>query len=125
MNLDNIDGKSLVEIFGEYCMERKSVSCNDGFKKAINIKTLNISQDSFSGQLETGSYGYSSKIKRVTTSEVTNQKTEEEAEMIPLFFHGIVLSDSYKALIALEKFRTFGCKTILEDGINQFLKEKI
>jgi hypothetical protein len=124
LNLDNIGGKSLIRVFDEYCTERKNISCNDGLKKAINIKTINTTANSFSGQLEMGNYGYSSHIKEISTSEITHKKTKEEAEMIPLFFHGVVPNDAYKALIALEKFRSFGCKTILEDDLNQFFREK-
>ncbi|MBN1042775.1 hypothetical protein DVW07_11975 [Clostridium botulinum] len=124
INLDNISGKTLVEVFNDYCSERKNISRNDGLKKAINIKTININKNSFSGQLETGKYGYSSKIKEVTTSIITHEKTDKEAEMIPLFFNGVVPDNAYKALVALEKFRTFGCKTILENDLNKFLEEK-
>ena len=123
INLDNINGKSLIDMVNEYCENRKNISCNTELKKAINIKDFKIVDDTFHGQLETGSYGYSSKIKSITTSEITHSKTIGEADMVPLFFYASIPKDSYKGLIALERFRVFGCKTVLENDLNQFLKD--
>lgn len=123
-NLDNIDGKSLVELFIEYCNEREKVSCNNNNNKAINIKKVEKNSNYVYGQIEYGTYGYSSEIKQIRTGQITHSKTIEEVDMVPLFFQAYVPNDAFKALIALEKFKTYGCKTILEDDINNFFAER-
>ncbi|MBW9146845.1 hypothetical protein K2F40_14760 [Clostridium sp. CM028] len=123
VNLDNVNGKPFINVFNDYCLSRKNISCNEELGKAINIKNLTIDDDIFHGQLETGNYGYSSEIKSISTSKTTHKKTIEEADMMPLFFYACIPKDAYKGLFALEKFRTFGCKTIFENDLNQFFED--
>ncbi|HBI7032838.1 TPA: hypothetical protein K8N22_000787 [Clostridium perfringens] len=122
-NLDNIEGRTFMEIFKDYCDTRRFISCNKGIQKAASIKRIDIENENFSGLIECGNYGYSSEIKSIETSRTTHLKTNSEVEMIPFFFSGKIPKDSYKGLIALEKFKTFGCKTVLEDDFNKFLHE--
>ncbi|ELC8348208.1 hypothetical protein AB8J26_001926 [Clostridium perfringens] len=122
-NLDNIEGKTFTEIFEDYCNSRNLISCNKGIQKAVSIKMIEIQNEMFSGLIECGNYGYCSEIKSIKTSETTHLKTNDEVEMIPFFFGGKIPKDSYKGLIALEKFKTFGCKTVLENDLNKFFSE--
>ncbi|MCB2362257.1 hypothetical protein [Clostridium estertheticum] len=123
VNLDNVNGKPFIDVFNEYCLSRENISCNEELEKAINIKSVTIDDDIFHGQLETGNYGYSSEIKSISTSKTTHTKTIGEADMMPLFFYACIPKNAYKGLIAFEKFRTFGCKTVFEDDLNQFFED--
>ncbi|KOA94882.1 hypothetical protein ADU76_02465 (plasmid) [Clostridium botulinum] len=124
LNLNKDKGFSLISLLNEYCEDRKLISCDEKLKRAINIEKINIHEVSFHGRLETGSYGYSSNIKDVSSSELIHKKTNGEVEMINLFFQGYVPKDAYKGLLSLERFRGHGCKTVLEDDLNKFLEEK-
>ncbi|MGU8996740.1 hypothetical protein ACV3ZD_03610 [Clostridium perfringens] len=117
---------SLLKTLEGYFNDRKSIACDSDSNKAINTKKIKIDIESgdIYGLLETGNYGFSSSIKKIKTGELTHSKMSDEADMIPLFFNAVIKKDAYKAIISLEKFKTYGCKTILETDINQYLLQK-
>lgn len=123
LNLNNIEGKTFSNIFLEYCEARKNISQNKELKKVINIKSVGVTDKIIHGEIETGNYGYTSSIKKISTSEVSHEKEIDEADMVPLFFCSFIPEDSYKGIMCLERFRTFGTKTILEEDFNLYLDE--
>lgn len=122
-SLDNIEGKSFLQLFNDYCNDRSKIYCHSYVSKAICVNELNIINNEFNGWSEIGDYGYSSKIKSIATGQVTHMKADDEAEMLRMFFSGIIPSGAYKGLIALEKFKTIGFKTILQDDFNAYLQQ--
>lgn len=75
------------------------------------------------GILETGSYGYSSKIYDRETNNVIFIKSPENPEMLPFFYGIYTPEEGTECICVFQRFSNFGFKTIFEDALVDYFKE--
>lgn len=75
------------------------------------------------GVLETGSYGYSSKIYDKETRDILFEKSPDNPEMLP-FFYGIYTPESGTECICIfQRFSNYGFKSIFESELVDYFKQ--
>lgn len=71
------------------------------------------------GQIQTGRFGYGSKITNIKTGKVAYERTKDDADMIPLFFRCEVHPSEEFALFVFQNFNNHG----LKDAFSTYLSE--
>jgi len=125
ININNIFESYFNLIRGEYFDHEQN-------QKFFTIQTYNhiieynenlIRYHKHTGILETGSYGYSSKIYDMETNQVVFVKLPENPEMLP-FFYGIYSPENgTECICVFQRFASYGFKTIFEDALVDYFKE--
>lgn len=117
-------GLDLFMYFENYLKERKSVSSNDSKKmRVMDIIKWESEGRIVSGIIRTGDYGYESDINEVATHETSYRKRKSEAEMLPFYFRLVMPKFSNEAVIALQRFKNMGVKTVLENDWRHYLRD--
>lgn len=116
------------------------------FRVLDDEKIYSNNRDFLCGTIESGDYGYESKIVKVNDTENSNninenfeeeydesqvigieviKKGKDQAELIPFFYMIGFLNDSRRAVLFIERVNYLGIKMIVEREINKFFKKKI
>lgn len=118
--LSTYDFNGTNSLFGfiQACLsEWKQYKANDQYKQLISLSHSKIIEDVFSGMLETGEYGYESKLYDIETKKVTHKRKTTEAEMLPFYFLFGFPEKATKGFLFLERFGAIGIRKMLTDLI--------
>ena len=104
--------------FVDISAQKKLLTVNTCFSQ--EVQTFRIT----SGILETGNYGYASKIRDVATNEIIFEKTVNDAETLPFFYSFFVPSNGNTSICIFQRFSNKGFKTAFENDFNTFLGQE-
>lgn len=75
------------------------------------------------GILETGSYGYSSKIYDEGTHTVLFEKSPQNPEMLPFYYGIYVPENGVECVCIFERFSNYGFKSVIQSDLINYFKE--
>jgi len=130
-NLDlrtfNINNKNIFTLFSEYITARNTNSSDDKIdQKILRVKHFDNTTvpNAISGSIETGEYGYTADFFDVEAQVVSEFKRKlTDAEMIPFYFLVSLPKDKPSGIIILQKFQSFGIKTVLYNDLQEFFRK--
>lgn len=93
----------------------KIFSTDRSNQKVSSLLKINYEGKLISGIIESGEYGYSSKLYDIDQGSQTYNRKPKEAELFPLYFLFDVNTDSTKGILILEKFGNNGLFTLLKN----------
>lgn len=97
----------------------RSFSRIDGVKSTMQVTFLIRENRTVSGIIETGAYGYESKLKDSETGETVHHRTKREADMIPFYFRFFIPDDQDVGIVLLQRFKAFGVRKLIDSELNQ------
>lgn len=127
-NLSNVNGFDLFDIFCDAISSlRRDVLRSDNRLFILSHIEIDQKKRTISGVFESGESGYESKLIDVESRDLKHERTDTEAEVVPLFFHFEIPVNSDTGFAVLQKFSTNSMKTVifnlLKHVMNQSLPE--
>lgn len=124
------------QIFSEYFHARLNIFVdNTRDQKLLSVQTYNnyrepengnrIIYQYHAGRLETGSYGYSSTIRDVETSNIILEKLPTYAETLPFFYSFYVPHEGDGCVCVFQRFKNFGYKSVFEEDFKAYFRERL
>lgn len=122
VTLDNFDGtKDILDELNSFFNSLQSNSSrDDNEQKMMMVPSFNIASRTLNGIIETGDYGFESKLVDVDTDSVSYERKKNEAEMLPFYFLIKVPSTKDEGIILLQRFKQFGVRKIFLDHFSKF-----
>lgn len=128
--LNNIHGKSLIEILQRYIEENMSKRLRDSKKELvfqfdkIQVETVEnnsrqVEYEVLFGRVKTGEYGIESELVNVTTGDVY-KRTQDQADMMPFgFCIALPKGEVSSSVIILQTTGVYGIKTSLQRQLQE------
>ena len=126
LSLNKFNGTdSIFEFLKDFFdMFSKKFTNDRNHQKISSLLQVNHQGKLISGVIETGEYGYTSKLYDIDKGSETYKRKSREAELYPLYFLFDVNTDSTKGILMLEKFGKNGLFTLLKQIIETDFTKK-
>lgn len=125
-----IGGRHFLNVFNDY-LESLGVgaSTSEVTKSVLTFETpslhiaRNVNYWHISGRFNVGSYGTANDIVNIDTLDITHNKGNREAEMIPLFFLLYGKPGFSKAILVLQRYGINGCISQFRNSVRSFVAD--
>lgn len=112
-------------ILETYLQERRiEKSINLDKKSVIKVDKLDSSPKvhSIDGLFKSGTYGFSAELENLRTGDVRSRSIHD-CEYLPIYYNFQLKPGQNEAILLLQKFGTFGVKTILLSDLSTYVNE--
>jgi hypothetical protein len=121
----NFDGKNNLKDFIDNLLTSwNTIVKNDESKQMFSVKTIDIDGKYTSGIIDTGEWGFESTLYDIDKNEVTHNRKNNEAEMLPFFYLYGFPEKKNKGFLLLERFGNLGIRKFLCDKISAEFRKK-
>ena len=122
--LDNLQGNiNFIQLLSNYLdirSQTKSVNnLTEHVLKVLSYETNN--HNLVDGILQGGAYGFAAEIEHLNTGRIF-RRTVDDCEYLPFFFSVTTRPGQNEALLLLQRFGTFGAKSILKDDLACYIE---
>ena len=115
------NGSDFLDVFRRYINQRTAgFSLDQNAQKLLRVNHSQIAPRRVSGIIETGEYGYESRLYDIDTSSLSYHRTITDAEMIPYYFLLNVPMGQDEGIIILQRRAQFGIRTVLFSDFRQY-----
>tara|TARA_B110001469_G_C9621359_1_gene309690 strand:+ start:89 stop:1054 length:966 start_codon:yes stop_codon:yes gene_type:complete len=125
--LSNFGGNDFYDALSTY-----TDTCDDTFVDIVEMQKVlsfikqivTAKEQSISGIIASGDYGYESEIYDTVEKVKTHTKTTKEAEVIPFYYHAYIPKEKESGILILQRFGVFGITSIFRKWIHAiFIRE--
>lgn len=128
IKLDSYLKKSFLDVFQDYINQNSDLSVFQKQKKSIQVikeKTIFASElRTISGIIESGDYGFESKLVNKNTKKRTGTKTVDDLDIKPFYFCFCIPEKGNMGFIILQRLGLFGINSIFSSHLESFLKKE-
>lgn len=119
LDFSNKDAAKLLPFFDAYFKARsRNTVTNTATKKVLSVRSAVANGREINGVLTTGEYGYESELQHVQGKKPKYQRSTQEAEMLPFYFHLYIPEKGKTGILILQRFGLFGVRTILSGDLD-------
>lgn len=118
-------GHDLLDYVFDFLESLRTNTAHDEERQVLlHVTRLEREGRTITGRIESGDYGYSADLIRVTTGEHTYERDTDEAELLPFFFMFYLPPGNRQGLMLLQTHGVHGIKTSLTQALyNQFRED--
>jgi len=104
------DGNGLLVWIHDYLYKKLGKLETRPEKRMVRVSRVSSNRDKtlVCGRLQTGEYGFTSELVDSTSSSVSHERTDKEAEMIPFYFCFVAPMQSAWSVLILQRFKNLG-----------------
>lgn len=125
--------ENVLKVFAEYCYTHKKLQDKEDEKRLYRVNLVEEGSNEDVNyaliEIESGRYGYKSKITDKDTQEVAYNQKETDAPLMNFYLTVIVPKDPaednkvYKGFMFFQNYGQYGVKTETVDGLKKFFSE--
>lgn len=123
--IGDVNGADFFQLASDYLGEREqSMSHDEANQRLLSVRRWGAQGRTISGVIETGEYGHESDLFDVERGAVSYRRRRYEAEMLPFYFYMSLPEQADEGLLILQRFQTFGIRTVLWADLSIWLQER-
>jgi len=118
--IDLFDGKDdLFNIINSYLSDPSTnSSLNSKQRKLLSVSKIFSKDRALNGIIETGEYGYESKMYNIKTDSTSYNRQTHDAEMLPFYFLINLPKNTDEGVLILQRFKQFGIRKHFLEVLN-------
>jgi len=124
--LDEIhNNQSFSDFLNEYfkCRLKEKYLDNDAERSLKIENKADYGSDRKDGLLKVGEFGYGAELQNIRTEEIHHRK-KDDCQYIPLYYLFETKKHQTQAIVILQKFGRYSCKTALMNDMNEFIQKQ-